>query len=57
MTASQANPATKVKVTNAMQVNGYSDLEAKEMTNMMGRRTGPPPFEAIKIRTEEKLVA
>jgi hypothetical protein len=44
-----------VKVTEAIWVKGYSDLEAKETTNMMGRRRGPPPFKAMKIRTEEEL--
>jgi hypothetical protein len=52
-----ANPATKVKVTEAIQVKGYSDLEAKEKTNMTGRRRGLPPFEAMKMRTEEELAA
>jgi hypothetical protein len=32
----QANPATKVKVTEAMQVKMYSDLEAMEMMNTTG---------------------
>ncbi len=53
----QANPATKVQVTEAMWVKGYSDLEAKETTNMTGRRRGPPPFEETKMRTEEELAA
>jgi hypothetical protein len=53
----QANPATKVKVIEAMRVIGCPDLEAKEMTNMMGRRRGPQPFKAMKMRTEEELVA
>jgi hypothetical protein len=39
--ACEANPATKVRVTKAMQMRGYSDLEAKETTNMTGRRRGP----------------
>ncbi len=53
----QANPATKVKVTEAMQVKGYSDLKANKTANMTGRRRGPPPFEAMKMRTEEELAA
>ena len=53
----QGKTATKVKVTEAMQMRGYSDLEAKEMTNMTGRRRGPLPFEAMKMRTEEELAA
>ncbi len=48
---------TKVKATEAMRMRGYSDLEAKETTNMMGRRRGPPPFKAMKMRTEEELTA
>jgi hypothetical protein len=40
-----------------MRVKGYSDLEAKERMNMTGRRRGMPPFEAMKMRTEEELVA
>jgi hypothetical protein len=55
--ACQANPATKVKVTKAMWVKGYSGLEAKETTNMTGRRRGPLPFEAMKMRIKEELVA
>jgi hypothetical protein len=55
--ACKANPTTKVKVAEAMQVREYSDLEAKETTNMTGRRRGLPPFEAIKMRTEEELAA
>ncbi len=30
-------------------MKGYSDLEAKETMNMMERRRGPPPFEAMQI--------
>ncbi len=40
-----------------MGVKGYSDLEAKEMTNTTGRRRGLPTFEAMKMRTEEELAA
>ncbi len=40
-----------------MWVKGYSDLEAKDTRNMTGRRRGAPPFEAMKMRTEEELVA
>jgi hypothetical protein len=40
-----------------MQMRGYSDLEAKETKNMTGRRGGPPPFEAMKMRTVEELTA
>jgi hypothetical protein len=36
-----------VKVAEVMQMRGYSDLEAKETTNMTGRRSRLPPFEAI----------
>jgi hypothetical protein len=57
MIAVPASPATKVKATEAMQVKGYSDLEAKETTNMTGRRRGLLPFEAMKMRTEQELVA
>ncbi len=46
----------KVKVTEAMR-RGYSDLEAKETTNMTGRMRGPLPFEAMKMRTEAELAA
>jgi hypothetical protein len=37
-------------------MRGYSDLEAKEMMNMTGRRRGPPLFEVMKMRTEEDLI-
>jgi hypothetical protein len=40
-----------------MQVKRYSDLEAKEMTNMMERMRGLPPFKVMKIRTEKELAA
>jgi hypothetical protein len=42
-----AKPIRKVKVIEAMviQVKGYSDLEAKETTNMTGRRRGPVEFQ------------
>ncbi len=40
-----------------MRMRGYSDLEAKETTNMTGRRRGPPPFEVMKMRTEEEHAA
>ena len=40
-----------------MQMRGYSDLEAKETSNMTGRRRGPLPFKAMKMRTEEELAA
>jgi hypothetical protein len=46
-----------VKVTEAVRIRGYSDLESKETTNMTGRRRGLPPFEAMKMRTEEELAA
>jgi hypothetical protein len=55
--ACQANPATNVKVTEAMQVKGYSDLEAQETTNMMGWRRGLPPFMLMKMRIEEEHTA
>jgi hypothetical protein len=38
--AYQANPATKVKVMEAMQVKGYSDLEAANLTLQMQVRQG-----------------
>ncbi len=53
----QGKSSQKRKVTEALQMRGYSDLEAKEMTNMTGRRRGPPPFEAMKMRTEEEHAA
>ena len=53
----QGKTATKVKVTEAMRIRGYSGLEAKEMTNMTRRRRGLPSFEAMKMRTEEELAA
>ncbi len=55
--ACKANPATKVKVTEAMRMRGYLDLETKEMTNMTGRRRGLLSFEVMKMRTEEELAA
>jgi hypothetical protein len=42
--ACKANPATKKKVTEAMWMEGYSDLESKETANITGRRRGLPPF-------------
>ena len=40
-----------------MRMTGYSDLESKETRYMMGRRRGLLPFEAMKMRIEEELVA
>jgi hypothetical protein len=55
--ACKENQATKVKVTEATRMRGYSDLESKETTNMTGRRRGLPQFKVMKMRTEEELVA
>ncbi len=55
--ACKENVATKVKVTEAMQMKMYSELESKEMTNITGRRRGLLPFKARKMKTAEELAA